>query len=86
MQVRVLSEVQKDIFMNRSEHLKWCKDRAIQLLNEGDIIGAYTSFLSDMKNHEETEDHIALDLGMMLMISGNLNTDREMRDFIEGFN
>lgn len=72
--------------MTRQEHLQWCKDRALEILNSGDIQGAYSSFLSDMNKHPETENHIALKLGTMLLLSGNLNTYRQMKEYIEGFN
>lgn len=72
--------------MNRTEHLKWSKDRAIQILNRGDITGAYASFSSDMSKHPELQNHIALEMGMMLMFSGNLSTHQQMEDFINGFN
>lgn len=72
--------------MNRAEHLQWCKDRAIEYARRGDIQGAYASFCSDMRKHEETESHIALDMGMMLMITGGLSTAQKMIDYINGFN
>lgn len=34
--------------MNRSEHLEWAKGRALELLDAGDIGGAWASFASDM--------------------------------------
>jgi len=72
--------------MNRQEHLDWCKARATQYLDNGDIPGAYASFASDMSKHPETENHIALRMGVMLMMGGNLSTESEMRKYISGFN
>ena len=72
--------------MTRAEHLQWCKDRALEILDSGDITQAYASMASDLGKHEGTSEHAAIELGAMLMFSGNLNTDREMREFIEGFN
>lgn len=72
--------------MNRQEHLQWSKDRAIQILNEGDYVGAYSSFLSDMNEHNELKDHIALQLGLTLMMMGKLSTQTAMKKFIEDFN
>lgn len=72
--------------MNRTEHLEWCKKRAIEYVDSGDIGQAYASFMSDMTKHTETRDHAALTLGMELMISGQLNTNNSMRKFINGFN
>lgn len=70
----------------RAEHLAWCKERALQYVDEGDLTNAYASMASDMGKHEETRDHPAIGLGMMLMVTGDLSTPDEMRKFIEGFN
>ena len=73
--------------MNRKEHLQWCKDRAIEILeNDGDVGNAYASFASDMNKHEETTGHGALELGVMLLLGGHNQSVHEMKKFIEGFN
>ena len=72
--------------MNRQEHLDWCKKRAIEYVEIGDLSQAYTSITSDLNKHPETEGHSAIMLGMMLMMGGHLSTKEEMRKFIEGFN
>lgn len=72
--------------MTRTEHLQWCKDRALEYLDRGDINEAYASMVSDMSKHPETEKHSALELGLMMMLGGHLNTEQEMRKFILGFN
>jgi len=69
--------------MNREEHLNWCKKRALEYLKPKDMWG---SFVSDMKKHEETKNHMAIELGAMLFFTGNLNTVEEMRKFINDFN
>jgi len=71
---------------SRSEHLQWCKDRAIEIVDSGDAQGAYASFLSDMQKHPETVSHQALALGMQLMMIGDLGTAEKMKKFINGFN
>ena len=70
----------------RSEHLQWCKNRAYEYLDNNDIPQAWASFASDMNKHEETANHIAIQMGTMLMLSGHNQTVHEMRKFIEGFN
>jgi len=70
----------------RSEHLQWCKDRAIEYVDSGDLKNAFASFQSDMSKNNETEDHIALQMGTMLLLSGNLDNDHQMREWINGFN
>lgn len=72
--------------MNRSEHVEWCKKRALQYVDAGDVNGAFLSMTSDLRKHEETREHIGIDLGMIQMLSGNLSSPEKMRHFIEGFN
>lgn len=44
------------------------------------------SMLSDMKKHPETQNHPALELGVMLMAFGHLSAPREIEKFIADFN
>lgn len=70
----------------RAEHLKWCKDRAIKLANQDNIEEAISSMFYDIEKHPETEGHIAVELGTMLMLGGHLSTKAEVIKFIEDFN
>lgn len=70
----------------RSEHLAWCKDRALEYVRAGQHTQAWASFMSDMGKHTKTADHPGLMLGMMLSTTGSLNTAAAMEDFIKGFN
>ena len=71
----------------RAEHLQWCKDRAIEILDNGGTAGdAYASFLSDMSKNNATAKHPVLMMGMAGMLSGVFNTPYEMKKFINGFN
>lgn len=71
--------------MTRSEHIEWCKARALEYINIGDLQSAYTSMVSDLGKHPETEAHPAIMLGMGLMMSGQLSTPEAMKHFINGF-
>lgn len=71
--------------MTREEHLTWCKQRAYEYLDQGDVTNAYASMASDLTKHPETEKHAAIQLGMMMLMSGHLSTVPEMRKFIDGF-
>lgn len=71
--------------MNRQEHVEWCKDRALQYVDAGDLYQAFTSMASDLGNHPDTENHPAIELGTMMLMSGQLTTPQKMREFIEGF-
>ena len=68
--------------MNRAEHLAWCKQRALEYLPD-DPTQAFTSMASDLGKHEETRGHAGMELGMMLLMTDNI---QDMRSFIEGFN
>lgn len=72
--------------MTRTEHLEWCKKRALEYVDVGDLQQSFASMGSDLNKHPETEGHSAIQFGMMLLMSGKLSTPHEMRDFIKGFN
>lgn len=72
--------------MNRAEHLRWAKDRALEYVDTGDMQMAYASLISDLNEHPDTAGHGAAELGMMQLMAGQLSSPRDMRDFIEGCN
>lgn len=72
--------------MDRQEHLEWCKKRALEYIDMGDISQAYASMVSDLRKHPETENHPAIELGAMMLFTNNLVTPEKMRKFIDGFN
>lgn len=70
----------------RAQYLQWCKDRAMEYIKMGDARQAVTSMLSDLGKHPETENHPAIQMGMMLMMIGTLSSVEEAKEFILGFN
>jgi len=72
--------------MTRQEHLDWAKQRALEYAQRGDIQQAVASMLSDLRKHPELEHHAGGDLGMMLLMSGNMRTGVECEKWIKGFN
>ena len=67
--------------MTRAEHLQWAKDRALAYLPQNPT-EALTSFLSDMRKHEETADHPMLPMTAMLMLSGSMeDVGKHIRDY-----
>lgn len=70
----------------RAEHLQWAKDRALEYLKAGDLTNAWASFVSDLGKHPETAGHTAIQLGMLEMLMGGLNTADKLRHHIEGTN
>jgi hypothetical protein len=41
---------------------------------------------SDLKKSPETASHSAIELGVMLLMTGNLSSVADVQKFIEGFN
>jgi hypothetical protein len=73
----------------REEHLKWCKDRAIQeydfYTNAADKQrNGLTSMMSDLGKHPETNSDTLRSLCMMKMMSPM--TRQQFINFINGFN
>lgn len=72
--------------MERAKHVEWCKKRALEYVDEGDLTNALASMGSDLSKHDETANHPGIMIGMQLMMFGGLSIPDEMRKFIEGFN
>jgi hypothetical protein len=72
--------------VTRQEHLDWCKQRALEYCDHGDVTNAWASMASDLSKHPETEKHAAIGLGMAMLMAGHLNSVEAMRKFINGFN
>lgn len=74
--------------MNRAEHLQWCKERALEYVNTGQLQEAFTSMSSDLGKHPDTAGHVqnTVPLGMQLLMAGHLDTSQKMREWITGFN
>lgn len=87
---------------SRSEHLAWCKQRALAYLapppdlpHPGWLVleakpeqlrDALASFLSDMSKHEGTRDHPALGLGLLELMLPTGHKTQRLKQWIEGFN
>ena len=60
--------------MTRDEHLAWCKRRALEYVDAGDLTHAVASMASDLKTHPDT-DNPALNglamIGMMYVTDGD---------------
>jgi hypothetical protein len=69
--------------MTREEHVEWCKARAMEYYNQGDMQNAVTSMASDMNKREDTRvAHVLIMLGMLHLTN---HDDREIKRWIEGF-
>ena len=70
--------------MTREQHLQWCKSRAFEYLDQGNIPLAMASFSTDMSKHRETMGNIEMVEGMQRFVEGQLTTPADMRKYIEG--
>lgn len=69
---------------SREEHLEWCKQRAREYLERGDISQAVTSMLSDLSKHPDTKLTEPF-LPMVGMLAAKNNDMAAAQRFIEGF-
>lgn len=69
----------------RGEHIDWCKQRALEVLETGDAKEAYAAMCQGLAEHSETADHPAVELGMMRLMAGELDSKDAMKKFIEDF-
>jgi len=67
----------------RDEHLEWCKQRAREYLDAGDLANAVASMASDMHKHPECGVNESLVLLGMLYVT-QLDEDG-VRRWVEGF-
>lgn len=68
---------------NREEHLSWCKQRALELVELGELKEALNSIYSDLRKHPKTINHPGIIQGYMLQQTGRLETEKTVRAFIE---
>jgi hypothetical protein len=69
---------------DRDEYLVWCKQRALEYLDRGDVVNAIASMGSNLMKHPEFEGVAKklMPLGMWIAIHRDIH---EARRFIEGF-
>lgn len=71
--------------MTREQHLAWCKKRAHEYLDKGDVANAVASMMSDLEKHPETSVKSPV-LGMLGIMAAAKNDVHEARRYIDGFN
>lgn len=72
--------------VSRVEHLNWCKKRANQYLDNGEVQNAITSMLSDLCKHDETKNIAEGPMAMVGILVATGGDKIEARHFIDGFN
>jgi hypothetical protein len=70
----------------RDEHLEWCKRRAREYLDRGELADAVTSMGSDLDKHPETRGGPGHDALLYLAMLYLENHDEQgVRRWVEGF-
>lgn len=82
--------------MTRTEHIAWCKWRALQELeytgysSDRRASNAYASMVSDLTKHEESASQLSSPAMQLVMAEGlrlsMFGTNEQMKHWIEGFN
>lgn len=68
----------------REQHMVWCKERALEYLDKGDVQNAVASMMSDLEKHPDTA--VKSPALAMLGIMAAQGSEAEARRYIEGFN
>lgn len=76
---------EKGTTMTRDEHMAWCKKRALEYLDAGDITNAVTSMMSDLSKHPETAK-VGEMMGSFGLLCAMQQDYAGARRFIVGFN
>jgi hypothetical protein len=72
--------------MTRKEHLTWCKQRAHEYLDKGDVTNAVASMMSDLGKHPETATKVGSILDAIGLQAAALGDREAARRYIDGFN
>lgn len=72
--------------MTREEHLAWCKRRAYEYLDQGDVQNAITSMMSDLQKHEETKTIAGGTIDLIGFWAATSHDKQAAKRYIDGFN
>ena len=70
--------------VTRAEYLFGVKDRANVYIDADEPQQAWQSVVSDLRKRPSIVNHAALMLGMMLAVSGHMETTQQVRKFVDG--
>jgi hypothetical protein len=70
--------------IDRAEHLAWCKRRALEYVERGDLTHAVASMMSDLNKHQETADMGSF-FGLLGIQYASTRDACAVRDWIKGF-
>lgn len=70
----------------RGEHLAWCKSRALEYAETGDLNNAIASMVSDLQKHFETKITPPVERALLIPILFDRLDKQKVIDWINGFN
>ena len=74
--------------ITRSEHMNWCKERALVELEHSGPASAIASMKSDFSKHPSTANNPSLDMmvtiAMVQLMQGQFNKQKA-KEWVEGF-
>lgn len=70
--------------LSREQHLQWCKKRALEYVERGQLQQAITSMMSDMNKHSRTAGTIHP--ALFIIGASDARDPAKVRAWIEGFN
>lgn len=68
----------------RADHVAWCKQRALEYVEIGDLMEAVGSMISDMRKHPLTDTPLLIALAMVGMME--IDDAARVKRWINGFN
>ena len=74
-----------ELRISREEHLAWCKRRALEYIDDGDLANAVASMASDLTKHPDTaaaDNPFLMMVGLQAVMAGDVIG---VRRWIEGF-
>ncbi len=74
--------------MTRAEHLQWCKERANEYVNRGELVEGVTSMMSDLSKHDETKSSAGGAMAMLAILALQQAQSGDVagvRRFVDGF-
>lgn len=70
----------------RAEHLQWCKDRALEYVELGELETAIASMISDLKKHPATTIDHRIERALLIPILFHQTDKTAITKWIQGFN
>jgi hypothetical protein len=72
-------------WMDRADHLKWSKKRALALIKKGDIRAAVYGMAADLRKHPKLKDMPSISVMIAMFQRGHMPYKEEASKIMEGF-